>query len=135
LSPLKQPHRVDFADLTLQNVAGTDNFEPFGFKYYLAPKTDNDDNKITGFAPAKGKFVGCYYPVEQRAMGYTAVPPAKYVGPSDWAEKFPRRGKFGKYVKNTFTADIMKLEKERVGPNKYETSNLKRMRSPGNHKW
>jgi|LauGreDrversion4_2_1035121.scaffolds.fasta_scaffold981192_1 hypothetical protein len=68
-------------------------------------------------------------------MGYTAVPAAKYVGPDNWEKHLERRGKFGKYNKETFTAEVMRIEKSRVGPHNYETSNFKRDRSPGNHKW
>jgi hypothetical protein len=48
----------------MKTVAGTDKYDPFGFDYYNAPKTDNNDKKITGFSPGRGKLVGCFYPVE-----------------------------------------------------------------------
>lgn len=67
-------------------MAGTGKYDPFGFKFYMPPKTTNMDDKITGFSPAKGKFVGCFFPIEQKAMGYTAVPAPKYVGHDDWNE-------------------------------------------------
>jgi hypothetical protein len=44
-------------------------------------------------------------------MGYTAVPAAKYVGPDNWEKHLERRGKFGKYNKETFTAEVMRIEK------------------------
>lgn len=50
---------------------------------------------------------------------------------SDWKDNFGRRGRFGKYKRLTFTDDVMKSEKDKPSPQKYETSNFKVNRSPG----
>ena len=64
-------------------------------------------------------------------MGWIQTPAAIYVPHSDWKDNFGRRGKFGKYKRSTFTDELMKIEKDKPSPQKYETSNFKVNRSPG----
>lgn len=93
-APFQQPHFNHFNTLTINEVAGIKD-RAFGIDHYVLPENGLPD-RVTGFAPSKGKFVGCYT-VEQRVQGWIPTPGSIYVPHSNWKEQFPRRGKFGKY--------------------------------------
>lgn len=96
------------------------------------PKIGMPD-RVSGFAPSKGKFVGCYT-VEQRVQGWIPTPAGIYVPHSDWKDNLKGRGKFGKYKRMTFTDDVWKYEANKPSPQKYDTKNWKVNKSPGNFK-
>jgi len=131
-APFNQPHFNHFNTLAVKDVAGIKDKPAFGFDPYEMPKI-GFENRVSGFSPSKGKFVGCYT-VEQRVQGWIPTPGAIYVPPTDWKENFARRGKFGKYKRQTFTDEIFKYEAPKPSPQKYETKNWKVNRSPGNFK-
>ena len=53
------------------------------------------------------------------------MPGPIYIKHQDWKEVPGTQGKFGKYPKVSFTAEVLKKEKEGVPPNKYTVFHAK----------
>ena len=148
-SPFNQPQFNHFNTLTVKEVAGIKDKPQFGFDPYEMPKIGPLE-RVCGFATGKQKNVcqsggmplaphdptkyQASYTDNQRVHGWYPTPGGIYVPHSDWKEQFPRRGKFGKYKKMTFTDEVFKYEKDKPSPQKYDTKNWKVNRSPGNFK-
>jgi len=118
--------------LPVHTVAGIHGEKIFGFEPYEVPSVDHKWH-TSGFSG--NKFVEkCF--TDTKAKAFQWVPPAKYVAHDDWNKtKFPdKRGKFGKYKKETFTEDVFKYEKGRTGPHHYSTYDQYRKAKPhGNY--
>jgi hypothetical protein len=115
-----------FKSLMVCDVAGT-NAQPLGIKYYEPQRKYNPGDTVTGFSPSRSKNIGCFK-IEQPVMGWTSTPAAKYIGPENWEKK---TGKWSSSPKHTFTEDVFKREKDKPGPQKYDTSNFKLNRLTG----
>lgn len=120
--------------LPVKTVAGIEAERVFGFDHYEVPAVDHKWN-TTGFSSCK-YVEKCF--TDQKAKAFQWVPPSKYVAHDDWKvlqnKGSDKRGKFGKYKKETFTEEVFKYEKSRPSPHAYPTFKLKEKYVHGNYK-
>jgi hypothetical protein len=109
--------------MTVGYVAGTQREKPFGFDLYNAPKADHkyEMRTMTNWREARRSQAHDY----GRARSWMPAP-SKHSNQPDWRKNIPlKTGCFLKKQRETFTAEVLRVEKPKPGPNKY--TNFKQM--------
>lgn len=115
-------------DLAISVCAGTAKDAPFGFSDYRTPRGELLDPKTgrykqkTSHVTNKEKFK-CFTEINSNIFKSNPGPGGKYtIDGGDWTSTYAKtKFAFLKKPRDTFTADVMKFEKNKPAPSRYHT--------------